>query len=160
MSPQPRHRQPWSRRRLGVWYHNRDRKRGMYPFFDAVGPIMIMPYRCTAVYTPFFQLWIRRYCLIGCWKLSLNSQSYKDRVIEKLGQVSRWPDWLAIVMSQQGFCHWDTFLCDKNYMYDYITTWIIIRHVQNALPILTKRNIDVNTLDEFAGIYKATLFWG
>ena len=107
-----------------------------------------------------FQLWIRRYCLAGCWKLFLNSQSFKDRVIEKLALVSRWPDWLAIVMSQQGFCHWDTFLCDKNYMYHYITTGIIIRHVQNALPILTKTNIDVNTLDEFGGIYKATLFWG
>ena len=85
------------------------------------------------------QLWIRTCCLAGCWKLSLNSQSYKDRVIEKLGLVSRWPDWLAVVMSQQGFCHWDTFLCDKNYMYDYITTGIIIRHVQNALPILIKK---------------------
>ena len=36
-----------------------------------------------------FQLWVRRYCLAGCWKLSLNTQSYKDRVIEKLGLVSR-----------------------------------------------------------------------
>ena len=87
-----------------------------------------------------FQLWVRRYCLAGCWKLSLNSQSYKDRVFEKLGLVSRWPK--AIVMSQQGFCHWDTFLCDKKYMYDYITTGILIRHVQNVLPILTQRNID------------------
>ena len=45
-------------------------------------------------------------------------------------------------------------------MYDYITTGIIIRHVQNALPILIWKNIDVNTLDEFASIYKAALFSG
>ena len=44
--------QPWSRRHLGVWHRNRDQKRGMYSFFDAVGPILIMPYRCNAVYTP------------------------------------------------------------------------------------------------------------
>ena len=122
------------------------------------------------------QLWL---CLIGVL-LSIHHFSTFDkeillsRVLETFSQLSKlqgqghWKigsgesvTWLvSIVMSQQGFCHWDTFLCDKNYMYDYITTGVIIRHVQNALPILTKRNIDVNTLDEFAGIYKATLFWG
>ena len=84
---------------------------------------------CCCLYI-IIQLWIRRCCLAGYCKLYLNSQSYKDRVIEKLGLVSRWHDWSAVVMSQQGFCHWNTFLCDKNYMYDYITTGIIIRHVQ------------------------------
>ena len=64
---------------------------------------------CLICLYTIIQLWIRRCCLARCWKLSLNSQSYKDRVIEKLVLVSQWTDWLAFVMSQQGFCHWDTF---------------------------------------------------
>ena len=116
------------------------------------------------------QLWL---CLIGVM-LSIHYYSTLDKkmllsqmletfsqlsklqgqVIEKMGLVSRWPDWLAIVMSQQGFCHWDTLLCDKIiHIYD-ITTGIIIRQVQNALPILNKNILWMNLLV----YYKAILF--
>ena len=43
-------------------------------------------------------------------------------------------------------------------MYD-ITMGIIIRQVQNDLPVLIlQKSVDVHTLDEFAEIYEATLF--
>ena len=156
MAPQPRHRQPWSRRLVSQPW---PKKRYAFHIWCSWTnyDYALLVYCC--LYT-IIQLWMRRCCLAGCWKLSLNSQSYKDRVIEKLGLVSRWPDWLAFVMSQQGFCHWDTFNVTTFFMNDHITTGIIIRHVQNALPILILKNIDVNTLDEFTGIYKATVFSG
>ena len=82
MSPQPRHRQPWSRRHLGVWYRNRDRKKVCIPFLVQLD-----------------QLWL---CLIGVM-LSIHHYSTLDkemllsRVLETFSQLSK----------LQGQGHWN-----------------------------------------------------
>ena len=103
---------------------------------------------CIPFWMQLNQLWL---CLIGVL-LSIHHYSTLDkemlpsRVLETFSQLSK----------LQGQGHWKIGsgesvtwlvsscdvtagllpLCDKNYMYDYITTGIIIRHVQNALPLL------------------------
>ena len=144
--------QHWSRRHLGVSYHNCDRKIGMY-FFYAVGPIMLMP--------------IHHYS-------TLNKEMLLSWMLETFCQLSK----------LQGQDHWKigsgesvTWLvsnCDVTagllpLRYIIYVTKIIcmyykgiiirqVRHLKCFACIDLKKDIDAHALDEFAGIYKATLF--
>ena len=134
-SPQPRHRQPWSRRHLGVWYRNLDRKEVCIPFLMQLDQLWLCLIG-VILFIHHYSTLDKEMLLSGCWKLSLNSQSYKDRVIEKIGSGES-VTWLVSNCDvTAGLLPLRYIFMWKKNMYDYITTGIIIKHVQNALPIL------------------------